>query len=315
MPHILLTPGDPTGIGPEITVKALHRLAELSPMQVTVIGSMVALKKSAKALGVALPQNENIAYQNIEAVASGAVAYQAIEAAVQMIADKAGDVLVTGPISKKNLHEAGYNFGGHTEILEDLARRLFHAPTARAEMLFVYKNFRLLLLTRHIALKDVPAALAEQGAVARPLKTLIAYLRHKVGISEPSLAMLGLNPHAGEIGGGDEEKKYFMPIIHAVNGIGGSRIDGPFAADGFFRGFDLETTFYDAIIAPYHDQGLIPFKMLAGYEAVNVTIGLPFLRTSVSHGTAGDIAGKGIADERSLMAALQSAAESQSVSR
>ena len=219
-------------------------------------------------------------------------------------------ILVTGPISKRNLAEAGYAFGGHTEILEDLARRYFNAPDARAEMLFVYKNLRLLLLTRHIPLRDVAAALSQPGAVARPIKTLIAYLRHQAGVSEPRLAMLGINPHAGELEGSDEEKKFFMPVIHAVNAIGASRIDGPFPADGFFRGFDPATTPYDTIIAPYHDQGLIPFKMLAGYEAVNVTIGLPFLRTSVSHGTAEDIAGKSVAREDSLMAALRLAAES-----
>lgn len=310
MPHLLLTPGDPTGIGYEITVKALARLGELPKMRLTVIGDMGALEKAAKTLGAAPPQSGDIIFQNIEAKKPGAVAYQALETAVEMLSRGEGESLVTGPISKRNLADAGYALSGHTEILEDLAKRFFKAPDARAEMLFVYKNLRLLLLTRHVPLKDVPAALAATGAVARPVKTLISYLRNQVGIFDPRIAMLGLNPHAGEIGG-DEEKKFFMPIIHAVNAIGASQIDGPFAADGFFRGFDMNATPYSAIIAPYHDQGLIPFKMLAGYEAVNVTIGLPFLRTSVSHGTAEDIAGKGIANEESLMAALKLAAETQ----
>lgn len=315
MIHILLTPGDPTGIGPEITIKALQRLNELPPMRLTIVGSIAALERAAEKLGMTMLENEAINFHNIDAAKPGAVSYQALETAVGMIAKKGGDVLVTGPISKRNLAEAGHAFGGHTEILEHLAQKYFKDPDAKAEMIFAYKNLRLLLLTRHIALKDVAAALSVTGAVARPIKALISHLRHQIGISEPRLAMLGLNPHAGEVGGSDEEKKYFLPIIHAVNAIGASRIDGPFAADGFFRGFNLETTPYDAIIAAYHDQGLIPFKLLAGYEAVNVTIGLPFLRTSVSHGTAEDIVGQGIANPDSLMAALRLAAESQSASR
>jgi 4-hydroxythreonine-4-phosphate dehydrogenase len=311
MPHIILTIGDPTGIGPEITVKALRRLGELPPMRLTILGSVKALEAAAHALNLALPQNENITLRAIDDKQAGAVAYRSIESAVKMIAKKEGDALVTGPISKRNLAEAGYPYAGHTEILELLAQRFFDAQDVKAEMIFVYKNLRLLLLTRHIALKDVAAALAVTGAVARPIKTLIAYLRHREGIDEPRLAMLGLNPHAGEIGG-DEEQKFFLPVIKAVNAIGGSRIDGPFAADGFFRGFEVESSPYDAIIAAYHDQGLIPFKMLAGYEAVNVTIGLPFFRASVSHGTAEDIAGKNMAREDSLLAALRVATQSAS---
>ena len=310
MRHIILTPGDPTGIGPEIAAKSLQRLQELPPMRLTVIGSVEAMERAATLLGMTLPQNDHIDYQPVEGEQPGGVAYRALEQSIDMMSRGEGQVLVTGPISKKNLADAGFAFGGHTEILEYLGQKLFKAPDARAEMIFVHKNLRLLLLTRHIALKDVPAALAESGAVARPIKTLIAYLRRQAGISEPRLALLGLNPHAGEIGG-EEEKKFFMPVVHAVNAIGASQIDGPFAADGFFRGFNPDTTPYHAIIAAYHDQGLIPFKLLAGYEAVNVTIGLPFLRTSVSHGTAEDIAGKGIASEESLMAALRLAAESQ----
>ena len=275
-------------------------------MRATVIGSVAALRESARQMKVDLPQDERIAYHAIEHDQSGAVAYQAIEAAVRMIAAGEADRLVTGPISKQKLREAGYAAHGHTEILEDLARRYCNAPNAKAEMLFVYKKFRLLLLTRHIALADVPAALAASGAIAKPLKTLIHCLRHHLKIDEPRIALLAVNPHGGEVGG-EEEKKLFAPVIHAVNAIGASRLEGPFAADAFFRGFDATATPYDAVVAAYHDQGLIPFKLLAGYEAVNMTIGLPFLRTSVSHGTAEDIAGQGIAREDSLIAAIHAA--------
>jgi len=301
---LTLTPGDPTGIGPEITAKVLARLDEFPDTSFIVVGSLKALEEAAKNLGLTLPQNDRVRYHPIEADLPGTVAYKSIDVAVRMIASTEASALVTGPISKNNLKEAGIEFPGHTEILEDLARRHFNKPDVRAEMLFVYKDFRLLLLTRHVALKDVSKELAKPGAVAGPVKTLIAFLRHQMGVDTPKIALLGLNPHAGEIGG-HEEDKFYKPVIHAVNAIGATELAGPFAADAFFRGFEAEKPGYDAIVAAYHDQGLIPFKLLAGYEAVNVTIGLPFLRTSVGHGTAEDIAGKGIAREDSLIAAIQ----------
>jgi 4-hydroxythreonine-4-phosphate dehydrogenase len=308
MPHLALTIGDPTGIGPEITVKTLQRLGEFADLELTVIGSLKTLEKAAADLNLSLPNNNAITYQSVEADLPGSVAYQSLDAAVKLIADKKAQALVTGPISKRNLHAADYKFHGHTEILEEMAQRYFDAKDARAEMLFVYKNFRLMLLTRHVALKDVPAAIAKQGAVAKPLKTLISFLRKQLDISDPHIAILGVNPHIGEVGG-DEEEKYITPVIKAVNAIGASTLAGPLAADGFFRGFTVQDNPYDAIVAMYHDQGLIPFKLLAGYEAVNVTIGLPFIRTSVSHGTAEDIVGKGTASEASLIAALHAALE------
>jgi 4-hydroxythreonine-4-phosphate dehydrogenase len=301
VPTLALTIGDPVGIGPEITAKALQRLDVFPDTSLIVIGSIAALKKAAEALSLPLPQN--VSYQDIIAEKPGAVAYKSIEAAVTLLKDEAADALVTGPISKKHLSEAGYAFPGHTEILEELAHKIFEAADARAEMLFVYRKFRLLLLTRHIALKNVPAALAKPGAISRPLKTLIRFLRDNARLDELRIAILGLNPHAGEIDG-DEEKKLFMPVIHAVNNIGATRLEGPFPADAFFRGFDADATEYDAIVAAYHDQGLIPFKLMAGYDAVNVTIGLPFVRTSVGHGTAEDIVGQGIAHEDGLLAAI-----------
>jgi len=337
MPTLALTPGDPTGIGPEITIKALARLEEFPGAQFIVVGSLKALEKAAADLKQPLPRNDRIRYQPVEADLPGAAAYKALDVAVRMISTGEARSLVTGPISKRNLKSVGIDFPGHTEILEELAGRYFaespdlapstktkdlleqvqvfaSSPQAersnsfRAEMLFVYKKFRLMLLTRHIELKNVPAALAKPGAVAGPLKILIHFLRHQAGVSEPKIALLGINPHAGEIGGG-EENKFYMPVIRAVNAIGASHLEGPFAADGFFRGFDAEQPGYDAVVAAYHDQGLIPFKLLAGHEAVNVTIGLPFLRTSVSHGTAEDIAGHGIAKEDSLIAAIRAALE------
>ena len=308
MKRLALTIGDPTGIGSEITIKALQRLDALPDVKLDIIGNLDVLLKTANDIGVSLPNNDQVTYHDITVEHPGHVAYQSIETAVNMVAAGDADAIVTGPISKKNLMDAGHAAHGHTEILESLAQRLFNAPDARAEMLFVHQKFRLLLLTRHIPLSEVPAALSKQGAVARPLKSLIAFLRYSLDIFEPRIAMLAVNPHAGEVGG-DEDKKYIAPVIHAVNGIGASQLVGPMPADGFFRGFDPQNSGYDAVVAAYHDQGLIPFKLLSGYEAVNMTIGLPFIRTSVSHGTAEDIVGKNLAREDSLIAAIQTASE------
>jgi 4-phospho-D-threonate 3-dehydrogenase / 4-phospho-D-erythronate 3-dehydrogenase len=294
MPHLILTPGDPTGIGPEITVKALRRLGEFpKDLKITVVGSVKALELAAKANGVPLPTG--ITLVPIEDDKPGAVAYQSIDMAVQMIADKKGDALVTGPISKHNLAEAQHDYQGHTEILEELGQRYFRAREAKAEMLFVHKKLRLLLLTRHIPISAVPSALALSAKIRLSFDTLIEFLHDKMKIAKPRLAVLGVNPHAGEIGG-TEEHDTLQPIMAALHKT--ARCEGPFPADGFFRTFDVKNNPYDAIVAAYHDQGLIPFKMLAGYEAVNMTIGLPFIRTSVSHGTAD-----------SLIAALHAALE------
>ncbi len=308
MPHIALTIGDPTGIGPEITVKTLQRIGDFPDAKLTIIGSIRTLEQTAASLKLQLPQNGQIEYKAIEADLPGAVAFQAIEAAVRMIAAREADALVTGPISKRNLQAAGYHFYGHTEILEELSRLHFGANRAKAEMLFVYKNLRLMLLTRHIPLHKVSQALAQRDKIEQAFSILIGFLHNKLGIAQPRLAILGANPHAGETGG-TEEKDVLKPLMEDIQNANMAVCEGPFAADGFFRSLDAQNSGYDAIIAAYHDQGLIPFKMLAGYEAVNMTIGLPFIRTSVSHGTAEDIVGKGIAREDSLLAALHAALE------
>jgi 4-hydroxythreonine-4-phosphate dehydrogenase len=303
MPNLILTPGDPTGIGPEITVKALRRLGEFpANTKITVVGSMKALEQAAKGT-LSFP---NVTLVAVEDEKPGAVAYQSIETAVQMIADRKGDALVTGPISKRHLNEAGFNYQGHTEILEELGQRYFKAREAKAEMLFVHKKLRLLLLTRHIPLSAVPGALVLSAKVRHSFETLVEFLHDRMKILKPRLAVLGVNPHAGEIGG-TEEQEVLQPIMNALHRT--AHCEGPFPADGFFRTFDVKNNPYDAIVAAYHDQGLIPFKMLAGYEAVNMTIGLPFIRTSVSHGTADDIVGRGMAKEDSLIAALHAALE------
>jgi len=294
---LCLTPGDPTGIGPEVTVKFLTcHLRKYPNYHFHVIGALGALEKAVKILGCTLPVDQ-VTYTDVSGQTPGEIAYHALEKAVALIAAGDADAMVTGPISKSNLKEAGILASGHTEILELLARKHYPTLKPKAEMLFVYRNFRLMLLTRHIPLSQVSKALT-QLACQQSLSVLINFLREYLGIVKPRIAVLGVNPHAGEVGG-KEEADVLLPVIQAIHA------EGPFAADGFFRGFDAENPGYDAVVAAYHDQGLIPFKLIAGHRAVNVTIGLPFLRTSVGHGTAFDIAGQGIADETGLISAIE----------
>jgi 4-hydroxythreonine-4-phosphate dehydrogenase len=281
------------GIGPEITARFLQQVT--ATHTVYVVGHTQAVQ-------ALLPHNRwpDWAYPVPIDGSAGDRAYHALAWAVQAIADGTAQGLVTGPISKAALWSAGYTYHGHTELLADLAQQ--HWPGSYTpEMLFVYQQFRLLLLTRHVPLAQVSAALTQAG-VTQALTTLITFLQQHVGITHPRLAILGVNPHAGEIGG-TEEIDVLQPACQHIQQMTGAICSQPLAADGFFRGFDPLTPGVDAVIAPYHDQGLIPFKLLAGWQAVNVTLGLPFLRTSVSHGTAPDIVGHQCAKPDSLLAA------------
>jgi 4-hydroxythreonine-4-phosphate dehydrogenase len=172
-------------------------------------------------------------------------------------------------------------------------------------MLFLYGSFRMLLLTRHVALRRVSETLSVPD-VTQSLDSLCLFLRERCGLPSPRLCILGVNPHAGELEG-EEEEQILKPAMAVISRKYAIEIEPPAAADAVFRGFNAARPPYDAYVAAYHDQGLIPFKMAAGFKAVNVTIGLPFLRTSVSHGTASDIVGKGVADPGSLICAYQAA--------
>lgn len=313
---ICLTPGDITGIGPEVSVKFLvqaHQQKQFKNQPILVIGNISHLKQTAKQLNVMLPDSKQITYQAIETTAAsnlpGQFAYEAIAAAVQLISHNQASALVTGPISKENLKQAGIDFSGHTEILEALAKEYFpnQKQLHQAEMLFVYQKFRMLLLTRHIPLSEVSGQLSVSG-VSQSLDSLVAFLKTQAGIQTPNIGMLGVNPHAGETGiGGDEETMILQPAMAAIAQTHQLRFDPPLAADAAFRNFDPTHPRYDAYVAAYHDQGLIPVKLLGGLNAVNVTIGLPFIRTSVSHGTAPDIVGLGIADASAMHAAFDCA--------
>lgn len=303
---LCITPGDPQGIGPEIAVKFLHTHLHRYPEQrFEIIGSRPALEQAATRLNLSLPQTPQVRYTNISGKLPGEIAYLAVERAVEEIASKRADALVTGPIAKSHLKEAGILTSGHTELLQVLARRFYPGTKPHAEMLFLYRNFRMLLLTRHIPLSQVSSELMSRNFYPT-FTSLCQFLTRQLGIKTPRISLLGVNPHAGEVGG-VEETLVFTPIIDQIQQSGMAQIEGPFAADAFFRGFELNRFSYDAVVAAYHDQGLIPFKLIAGYKAVNVTIGLPFIRTSVGHGTAFDIAGQGIATEDGLVEAVNTA--------
>lgn len=323
--HIIHTIGDPTGIGPEITAKYLSQTSiagHSTPFSLTIIGHIGKLQEAAEQLNIPLPpESGDLRYIAMESPkgscppkSPGNIAYHSLVRAVEQIhrlqkeAPSIQLALVTGPINKANLHQAGHQYAGHTEILEALSNQYFpHQNNVpyQSDMLFVYRHLRILLLTRHIPLSQVSTSLSIPKA-ARSINQLTQYLQHYGPIHNPHYALFGINPHAGEVGG-TEEETLLKPLIQQIHSQqnASARITGPLAADGAVRGLNPETPEYDAYIAPYHDQGLIPIKLLAGHHAVNVTIGLPFLRTSVSHGTAEDIVGLGIAEPDSLIATME----------
>jgi 4-hydroxythreonine-4-phosphate dehydrogenase len=296
MTRLVLTPGE--GIGPQITAHVLATTP--TPQPWTVIGDWAAVEHEARRFGWTLPNWVSVV--PVQAAHVGAVCYESLVQAVRRIHQGQADALVTGPISKAHLWQAGYAYTGHTEILQDLATQFWGQPY-QSEMLFVHEQFRVLLLTRHVPLAQVGQAMTVPG-VTQALSTLVTFLQTRLCLEKPRLLVLGVNPHAGEIGG-EEERTVLIPAIETVNARFNLSIPPPVAADGWFRGFNPTCPPVDAVVASYHDQGLIPVKLLAGYAAVNVTLGLPFLRTSVSHGTAPDLLAAASPD--SLRAAIQQA--------
>lgn len=303
-PRVGLSLGEPAGIGPEIALKALagpRPAAELS-----LYGSRAALRASAERLGVELPELPLVdpvpgdaPPAGSSSAAGGRSAAEAVLAAARDALAGRLDAIVTAPLSKASLRAAGYPWPGHTELLAEAA------GVEDVAMMFVGGGLRVALLTIHRSLRSVPAALDGEG-VKRVLRLVHRELP-RFGSERRRLALCGLNPHAGE-GGlfGDEETRLLEPAVAALRQEG-LDVFGPAAADTLFvRARQGE---FDAVVACYHDQGLIPVKLAAFGQAVNVTLGLPFVRTSVDHGTAFDIAGSGRADPGSLKAALQLAVE------
>ncbi len=225
---------------------------------------------------------------------AGKCAHTALDRAVDDIKDSKIDAIVTAPINKENIQSENFDFPGHTEYF---AKQF---DTRDYLMLMVSNNLRIGTVTGHVPLKEVSGLLTEE-LITSKIKVLEESLKVDFGIERPKIAILGLNPHAGENGNiGVEEKEIITPAIISAKEKG-LLVFGPFPADGFFA---TEYTKYDAILAMYHDQGLIPFKTLAFNSGVNYTAGLPYVRTSPAHGTAYDMAGKNIASPDSLRSAL-----------
>ncbi len=320
-PTLLLTLGDPNGIGPEVVLKAAPLVADVA--RVVAVGSAAVLAEQAHALGLggvaALGSLTDEAPAGALAVLDtglsgfswgettaegGRQATAAIERAAALCLAGQADGMVTAPISKEAIHAAGSPFPGHTEMLQALTGAGTVVMVLAADL--PAGPLRVALVTVHVPVSAV-AGLVTPERIAAVCETLAAALRVDLGIASPRLAVLGLNPHAGD-GGilGTEERDVIAPTLAALRDRG---IDatGPFPADAFFgRG---GWTRADAVVAMYHDQGLAPFKALAQGAGVNVTLGLPIVRTSPDHGTAFDVAGRGIADSSSMVAAIRMAAD------
>lgn len=289
---IIITTGDPNGIGAEITIKALNKLA-LPVEDVVLISNRKILDFYGKLKQdydiIEIPFNEEIQPGKITK-ACGEFSFQSVKKACELKVK----AIVTAPVAKNALHLAGHIFNGQTEILQ---KYLAH-DNQLAEMLFVAGCFRVLLLTRHCALKDINLT---SEIVIEKISNLKDFFVNKLGILEPKFALCGFNPHAGEDGIlGREEIEILQP---AVDVLRAKRVNvtNPLPADTLFvKAFD-----YDCIIANYHDQGLIPIKTVAGSKTVNMTIGLDVIRTSPGHGTAFDIAGKNHADETGMLEAIK----------
>lgn len=322
MKPLLLTMGDPTGIGPELIIKTLldGNLDKLHH-PVEIVGDVNILQHAGKIFHLKLKSLQlapdlysletdgfclNVHVRSQLKAASlnygqpdnacGKAMVDYIEYAVSRCKNQDAAGLVTGPINKASINAAGYSFPGHTELL---AQR---CDQARVVMMLAGEKLRVCLVTTHVPLRDVASRLNSDD-ILRTIEISDRSLRRHFGITAPRLAVLALNPHAGEQGlFGDEEERLITPAIRAARRQNIS-VDGPHSADTLFY-FAVRGD-YDAVICMYHDQGLIPLKLLHFDDAVNVTLGLPIIRTSVDHGTAYDLAGSGRANCASLVAALK----------
>jgi 4-hydroxythreonine-4-phosphate dehydrogenase len=323
LPRIGITLGDPAGIGPEVVLKAVAE-EEVRRMCVPIIiGDAQLLAHTARTLDLQcgydivrfderLPDQisepvifhlDNVSGHiepGIESGTAGKAAAGYIEAAVRLCAAGSVDAIATAPINKRALFLGGYSFPGHTEFLAQLT------GTEEYAMAFVASNLRVVLISTHVPLAEA-IRMVERDRIVRTVRLTHRELK-RWGIEKPRIAVAALNPHGAE-GGlfGVEEASEIVPAVEECQGRDGMDVRGPYSADTvFLRASRGE---FDAVVACYHDQAMIPVKCLSFGEAVNVTLGLPFIRTSVDHGTAFDIAGKGLAEHSSMVAAITLAAE------
>ena len=309
--RIAISLGDPSGVGPEVVVRALAARRET---EVVIFGDRSVLGRAAVATGVPAPPDDRVhAVTDLgDRVTpgrpddtSGRAQLAYLAAATDAVLAGEAAALVTAPISKHWIARAGFAFPGHTEYLAS------RAGVREFAMMLAGPSLRVTVATTHVPLRDVAGLLTADG-IASTIWLTVEGLARRFGIAAPRVAVAGLNPHAGEAGRfGDEEDRLVRPAIEAARAriaaaeIPGE-ISGPHVPDVVFR--DAARGRYDAVVALYHDQGLIPLKLLHFDEGVNVTLGLPFVRTSPDHGTAYDIAGSGRASASSFLAALDLAA-------
>ncbi|HZC25628.1 MAG TPA: 4-hydroxythreonine-4-phosphate dehydrogenase PdxA, partial [Actinopolymorphaceae bacterium] len=322
-PVIAITMGDAAGIGPEVVVKALAQPEAYNRCRPVVIGDAGRLTQAAKIAGadvtvsrVDVPGDAAYEHGTIDCIdvglipadlpfgelspVAGDAAYRYIERAVALAVSGAVEAICTAPLNKEALHAGGHAFPGHTEILAELT------GTPEVSMMLSAPTLRVVHCTTHVGLIDAVARI-DAGLVERTIRrgheTLV-----RSGIAAPRIAVCGINPHAGEHGlfGHGEEESKIAPGV-AVARAAGIDATGPLPADTvFFRAVRGD---FDLVVAMYHDQGHCPVKVLGLESGVNITVGLPVVRTSVDHGTAFDIAGTGVADERSMLEALRQAAD------
>ena len=322
-PIIAITMGDASGVGPEIIMKALGREDVLSLCRSLVVGDAARLREAGAILrsplavnALAAPEQARYAAGAVDCIdlglippghpwgtlspVSGEGAYRYIERATRLVEAGEADAICTAPLSKEALHAAGHKYPGHTELLAHLT------GTPEVSMMLVAPKLRVIHVTTHVGLLDairrIEPGLVER-VIARGRETLV-----KSGLAEPRIGVCGINPHAGENGlfGHGEEEQKIIPAVQACQARGWA-VDGPLPADTLF--FRAARGDFDLVVAMYHDQGHSPVKVMGLEAGVNITVGLPVVRTSVDHGTAFDIAGRGIADEGSLVEALRQAAE------
>ena len=316
-PRIAITLGDPNGIGPEVVLKSLLDARLFKYIDPVLIGNAEILRDLADRLGlhelraqVVQDPNEasdalgilNVDIEDKTQVKfgeitreGGLVSMKSVEKAIALCMEKKVDAMVTAPISKEAIALAGYSNKGHSGFIAK------NTNSSNYTMMMVADILRVGLVTEHVPLRDVPN-LITQDAILEKVRIMSRTLMNDFAIERPRIAMLGLNPHAGDGGYlGTEEQDIITPAIKRCC-EDGHLVFGPFAADGFFAISSYRN--YDAVLAMYHDQGLIPFKTLAFGSGVNYTAGLPIVRTSPDHGTAFNIAGKGMASPDSMRSAL-----------
>ncbi|HSB46023.1 MAG TPA: 4-hydroxythreonine-4-phosphate dehydrogenase PdxA [Nitrospira sp.] len=323
-PLLGITMGDPAGIGPEVIAKALSGTKLRRVCFPLVIGSLPVMQQTVKKLRLkldvrsvdghdrnALRANQIAVLDPLEkplgsfkvgvaAPETGAASVAFIKKAVHLAQIGCVDGMVTAPINKEAINMAGCHFPGHTELLAELTH------TEESGMMIIGGPLRIMFVTTHVAIKDLPSLLT-QDKIERGIRLAHLALTTLFGIKKPRIGLAALNPHAGEHGlFGDEEAHVVLPAARAAQAQG-ILASNPLPADSLFG--KAARGDYDGVVALYHDQGLIPLKLVAFGTCVNLTVGLPIIRTSVDHGTAFDIVGKGIADPGSLIEAVSLAAE------